>query len=291
MAIYLNPMPLSGITPRTVALHEQPFGMGVPASPSINQTRLLIRMPGFQQDVSWAQAMEAVIRDTSTHLQNFPTFTDLLNRLSTQYRHYKQQSTSSSVSNSPYYQAKDAADFAQLRQEIQSTEIKDRYLPYQGRVSALLDASGRHWMKISTGTTDIPLTMTARVGDKTYWIHPSPQAFRQLSPMMDKLYRQTLAMKNQPQNIETRQAALRNIATLHWLLVQTMPYKRGTAGLADIMSKTLMDALKLPTGPWKAGLAPDLEALTRPLNDFVSHYAEFFETSPIPQTPPGRLAA
>lgn len=76
-------------------------------------------------------------------------------------------------------------------------------------------------------------------------------------------------------------ALLDGVAQLHWWFSQLMPYRRGSAAVADMLVRTVLDAHGLSTGPWAPGVAPDVEALVEPLDHYVQIYPTLFAEPPL----------
>lgn len=70
------------------------------------------------------------------------------------------------------------------------------------------------------------------------------------------------------------------IAEIYWLISQAWPYKRGSAALADMMTKVIFDWLNIKISPWKKDINPNIEALINPLDDFKNTYASLFIKKP-----------
>lgn len=70
------------------------------------------------------------------------------------------------------------------------------------------------------------------------------------------------------------------IAEIQWYFAQVTPFLRGSAGIADVFSKSVYEGLGVQVSSWKKGVAPDLEAYVRTLDDYVSNYTTFFEKLP-----------
>lgn len=106
---------------------------------------------------------------------------------------------------------------------------------------------------------------------------PTPEIKQHLAQQVDAI----LQLRHQPQNSETLQEAVEKVAALHWTFSLTMPYRQGSAGIADMLSKVLFDELGIETGNWKRGISPDLEAFARPNKQaYMKSYSGFFETPP-----------
>lgn len=103
---------------------------------------------------------------------------------------------------------------------------------------------------------------------------PKPQVLRHIGTLMGE----AAAMKELPKTPENLQKTIDKIATLHWLFSVAMPYRRGSAGIADILTKALFDHLEIETPCWRLDNSPDLEAMATPkVKDFVAIYPLLFE--------------
>ena len=71
------------------------------------------------------------------------------------------------------------------------------------------------------------------------------------------------------------------MAQLHWWFSQLMPYWRGSAALADMLVRTVLDAHGLSTGPWAPGVAPGDEALVDRLHHNVQIFPTLFAQPPL----------
>lgn len=69
-------------------------------------------------------------------------------------------------------------------------------------------------------------------------------------------------------------------ATIQWLIAQSTPYNRGSASIANVVTKSLMNAYNIETGPFKKGKSPDYEAFYRNLDDYIKIYPSLFEKMP-----------
>ncbi len=78
----------------------------------------------------------------------------------------------------------------------------------------------------------------------------------------------------------SRSEALTTLGELHWWLSHAMPDIRGSAAKTELGVRALAQARGMDLPPFKHGFVPDLEALTRPREDFVKHYASSFSRPP-----------
>lgn len=74
----------------------------------------------------------------------------------------------------------------------------------------------------------------------------------------------------------SNQEALKTLGELHWWLSHAMPDVRGSAAKAELCVRSLAQARGMDLPPFKQGVVPDLEAMTRLREDFVGGYAKSF---------------
>jgi len=74
------------------------------------------------------------------------------------------------------------------------------------------------------------------------------------------------------------------VAEIHYLLTNAMPYSRGSAGIADCLTRSFYDVLGLELPIVKKGLGLDLEAFCLNLDDYKKNWDSFFEERPVNKT-------
>ncbi len=254
---------------------------------STDPNRLLIRMPGFRQDTFWASAMNQVIHQAVTRLNQFRSAESLLGYLAHHYHGYKAAEAYPHPQIQPkdngYYNTQAWHQFGQFRSVNTNTPpqpIQGRYQPYAHRAQSLLGNRPNHVMTVNVGGTRLHLTQTLRTPHGLAWQWMPPQQLPLALAALNQVYHQIHQLRGQPRTPHVLHQTLENVARFHWLMVQAMPFQRGSAGIADMASRVLLDAAGIKTGPWRAGLAPDLEALVTPLESFTQNYAQLFETHP-----------
>ncbi len=67
------------------------------------------------------------------------------------------------------------------------------------------------------------------------------------------------------------------VAELYWIVSQTWPYERGSAGIADLITKVIFDWLKIHTPVWKDTANPNIIALLNPLGEFKKKYTSLYQ--------------
>lgn len=109
-----------------------------------------------------------------------------------------------------------------------------------------------------------------------YWIHPSAYSIPRLLYLMNKLYKKFNKSLSNKNNIEKSKDLL---CELYWLFMQTCPFERGSAAIAEIIFSALLQKhfrcnFKLLTEPYNPRHIPDIHALTYPLEKFKVFFWE-----------------
>lgn len=71
-----------------------------------------------------------------------------------------------------------------------------------------------------------------------------------------------------------------NVAEIHWIMTQSMPWGRGTDATANSFVKAIYKSLAIKTYPPRKGLSFDLEAFCTELKDYKKNYASYYEKPP-----------
>lgn len=126
--------------------------------------------------------------------------------------------------------------------------------------------------------TPIALTTTT----DAHWLHPAVADLERGWTILQVVLEALITELNCCATPQQRpQVLLDGAAQLHWWFSQLMPYRRGSAAVADMLVRTLLDAHGLSTGPWAPGVAPDVEALVEPLEHYVQIYPTLFAEPPL----------
>lgn len=72
----------------------------------------------------------------------------------------------------------------------------------------------------------------------------------------------------------------KKIATMHWLLVHSVPYLRGSDAIINVFVKSLYCALGIELSGPREGISFDLEAFCTELKDYVKEYPKLYESEP-----------
>lgn len=127
------------------------------------------------------------------------------------------------------------------------------------------------------------MEVTNIVPEAGLMIHPSAAAsydagmrhindrYKELGPLIQKVN------SGQPLSKSELKQAKAKIAEIHYLMTNIMPYRRGSAGIADTLTRSLCKSLGIDLPPLKKGVALDLEAFHLNLDEYIKQWDSFFE--------------
>lgn len=87
-----------------------------------------------------------------------------------------------------------------------------------------------------------------------------------------KLLKQQIDSRELPKNDATLKKVTDLATETYWMASQNWPYQRGSAGIADMASKTMFDWFGVHTPSWKGDVNPNMVALLSPLGRFQERY-------------------
>ena len=163
-----------------------------------------------------------------------------------------------------------------------STPISERYFPYYRKaLSAILLQSNKDYLNMAEaeqavimykqGDYNIPLTS---YGLDYQWNHTHLDQVPALLGILEKQYQSLLSVSSLPENEDDfRMRFLPKIAESHWLLSHTCPFNRGSAFVAETVTRSfcLRFGFECSFGAWM----PDCEALVTPnVEVFKTVFAE-----------------
>ena len=153
-----------------------------------------------------------------------------------------------------------------------------RYTPYLARAEAVLaEGDGRLHVRMGlTASGSVELTHTRRARtpwkDDLEWAHPPSPGFPAMLAHAEEVFGRALACP--------RDEVLSVVAELHWWLAHVSRYRRGSAAIADMSCKLVLEARGIAVPAWRAGIAPDLEAYVTPLGEYRAAYPTLFHQLP-----------
>lgn len=274
---------------------------------------LFINHNGFGKDKRWAKAMVDTIELTSEKIQNGETnFDKILNFVAKNYRKYYRKKPNKKnfglfrTLRDKYWCTPltfKRYKFMQKRiSNIISTDSHKNVKEYVNNWTLDIRKKGTnsgayedyalckahiHKTRVSINGKKIPLTRLYKfhefldntklnkntLGNEDGFLiqHTYSEYIPTVLSKINTLYARVIKDKSKDLN-----KTISKIAEIHWFLCQACPFKRGSAGIADVITKSIFEAKGIQVSPWRKDIAPDLEALTTPLNVFKEKYSGFF---------------
>ncbi len=148
--------------------------------------------------------------------------------------------------------------------------------------------------KLPTSRRNIELTATVFIKSKdpkdkeVKWviIHTAPENIKKVLSYVRTIFARLTDTKRK----YTKTGLIRDVAEMHWWLINAMPCFRGTAGISDALTKAIFTLRGYGVSRWRSsgkfpqiGVCPqigssvDVVALTSGLKEFRSNYIRFFE--------------
>lgn len=90
------------------------------------------------------------------------------------------------------------------------------------------------------------------------------QRLRQLKHSLDQ--------GNVTRSEEVLQRVKSEVSEIYWLISQAWPYKRGSASIADLTTRSIYDWFGIENTPWNEATNPNIVAMISPLADFKKDY-------------------
>lgn len=119
-------------------------------------------------------------------------------------------------------------------------------------------------------------------GNVNLMVHPSKESIPAALKYAKKSYNEIMKsvqkkVSGEKLTTEELKQAEDNIAQIHFIITNTLPFERGSAGVANIMTRSLYKALGVDLPAVKKYVALDLEAFCQPLDKYKQNWNTFFE--------------
>lgn len=265
-----------------------------PTFGQIRPEHLFIRTPGYNKDKKWANHVIKVIEDAKTQALNSTPFNDFIGSIAKGYGEYfKNLRDQFGV-----FRNGDSRQATFITKDGQYSNYRGTLINFalqNGEKGVLSNSYGQKLLckehtfvyNLSTTGEKVPLNTTMcfpnpETGDIGLYIEsPHPIVVPKVLEEVGGIYKKILANKNELTS-ENIKVITKDIAKTHWLLSQVRPYRRGSAGIADAVAKSLFEAKGIQVSPYKYGVDPNLEAYGKSLDKYIELYENFFTKPPVP---------
>lgn len=243
--------------------------------------QLFIYMEGFGKNREWAQKMWDCVESATGQLNSgqLDNLKEILDYFSENYQRY---SGGKGHWRHPYEPRIYSAIAGPLAPRLNVT----RRQHYAKRAENLVKTKGSYYQqkylrdnpKIYFFEEDgIRLAgIVLRANNNLGWYYVSTDKSKQLIPKINAMYQDALSLKGHVKQ-DNLTEAINKVATIHWWMIQALQFTGGAAGISDMLTKTLFKHLGIQTSKWRPNIAPDMEALTTPLNEYIQNYPSFFQ--------------
>lgn len=177
----------------------------------------------------------------------------------------------------PYSGTLDSASYVPLRKHLRfESEIRqlspDRYFSHT--MTETIDGEKVNFLK-----TKFPRWSLS--DERWQWRAPtSSKTFRVADQRNETLFRELLASRSAPASESALDQNVKRVAEMHWLSSQCWKFNRGSAGVAELRARALLEVVGIDSGRFKAGVDPNLTALSTSLSDYTAKYTSLFEEPP-----------
>lgn len=271
--------------PRTRQLYQQNKR---PSFGKVEPEMLFINIPGFDKDFNWANAMIKTIDKTVKIITSGKSsLTNLLDGIKKDYGKYFTEKIA------PKTQKVESVNYGVDRKGELLTFLVGRYNSYFDRASemvlkdyAIFDEEQICNTRLADFDKSVQLTKTFYNLEnfEIHWQHTDAQNIQKVIDYSSKIYQNLNSLRNELLKKNDKNLLLnkinKKIAELHWYLANAIPYERGSAGIVDVLTKSIYESMYIQTSPWKKGLSPDMEAFVTPVNEFIEKYPSYFDSPP-----------
>lgn len=228
--------------------------------------RLNSKHYNFEKNLFWAKKSNLIINFNSNQIQNGQSFEQLLSDTAFSYNKIFETTE----------QNKRGLFRIGTEKYIQTPYDEKHYCEYIEKFNTLTSIIRSSPLK--------QLKLTEIINSKRggTMFHPAPDNipiglkycedfYNQILPFAKK-YKETKSL-----SIDEKIKATENIAKIHYIISNIAPFERGSAGVANIITRSLYKSIGLNLPATKKNIALDLEAFYLPMNTYVKQWHSFFE--------------
>jgi hypothetical protein len=253
--------------------------------------RTLIRANGYGTSTEAPKAMEEIIAQARSGVLNGQITTDLMleKYIAKSYIPKFHPAFKWSDSWEPDGRSGYPLRMQPFSGKIDSAEFNplSRHAHYLDRVGDIVPER-KKFTHVATETIDGNSVNFTKTKFRTWgleedwaWLVPSSsKTIKLANERSEKLFQEILQERG-TQSPEILDRNLNRVAEMHWLNSQTWKFNRGSAGIADLKARTMLEVSGIDSGRYKIGVDPNLHALTsRNLASFTAEYKHLFEVPP-----------
>ena len=242
--------------------------MATPSFEQIKPEYMFINTKGYAKDMDWAKTTVNIINDGKKLIQKDTKFFDLIEYVTNRYNAYYRS----------FGLFQGNQHFGARRFAVTGNRIVDKYAPYKEKAKNFLESRTtgdfyrmHAYLPSQDKVVELTSVKKTNLGDD-YSMYIEAPNITVIDPVLEEVNSIYKSIKK-----ETDQDKITNsVAQIHWLISQARPYTRGSAGVADMLSKMIFEAKNIQVSEYKKDINPNLEAFFMPMKEYCEKYSTFF---------------
>ncbi len=236
-----------------------------------------VDMCGYGKNMQWAKQMAEIAKNTSKLIRNKARFNDVLTNLCTETRRINKGNCFGIFRHSPYgFSIMSIKPSRGIEYFDKYADILNKYKTCCYSPKSNSDYPDAVTCTISKLGTDLD----AEIVLIDYGIFRNPMG----TPLYGAKSNLEFAKEEYDKLMQIKNPSLREInkscATIHWLIAQETPWKRGSDSIARLLTTSIYAAYGIKVFPPKKGVSFDFEAFGSNLDDYIKKYPNLFTKRP-----------
>ena len=236
-----------------------------------------IGMYGYGRNMQWAKQMTELAKNTSKLIRNKARFDDVLSNLCHETQKINNNNCYGILRYSPH-----GFDIMNIKQRRgieyfnKFVDILNKHKTYYYNPKSNSEYPDATTCTISKLGTDLD----AEIIIIDYGIFRDPMG----TPLYGAISNLEFAKEEYEKLLQIKNPSLNQInkscATIHWLIAQETPWKRGSDSIARLLTTSIYAAYNVKVFPPKTGISFDFEAFGSDLNEYIKKYPDLFTQRP-----------
>lgn len=236
-----------------------------------------IDMYGYGRNMQWAKQMAELAKNTSKQIRNKARFDDVLSNLCHETQKINNNNCYGILRYSPY-----GFDIMNIKQR-RGIEYFDKFVDILNKQKTYYynPKSNSEYPDATTCTiSKLGTDLDAEIIIIDYGIFRDPMG----TPLYGAISNLEFAKEEYEKLLQIKNPSLNQInkscATIHWLIAQETPWKRGSDSIARLLTTSIYAAYNVKVFPPKTGISFDFEAFGSDLNEYIKKYPDLFTQRP-----------
>ena len=236
-----------------------------------------VDMYGYGRNMQWAKQMTELAKNTSKLIRNKARFDDVLSNLCHETQKINNNNCYGILRYSPH-----GFDIMNIKQR-RGIEYFDKFVDILNKHKTYYynPKSNSEYPDATTCTiSKLGTDLDAEIIIIDYGIFRDPMG----TPLYGAISNLEFAKEEYEKLLQIKNPSLNQInkscATIHWLIAQETPWKRGSDSIARLLTTSIYAAYNVKVFPPKTGISFDFEAFGSDLNEYIKKYPDLFTQRP-----------